>query len=212
MDETAHIEKYARKVDRRILRTRRALREALISLIQEKGYSSVTVEEITQRAGLGRATFYLHYRDKEDLLLEQLSLLARNRVQLMAEIPLSGWDINSNPPYPPLLLLFQNAAENAQLFRVVLNGEGSTHITERLRDIIRSAITTVLQNQEGGGSLSLSAQTPVDFLASYLAGALVGSIAWWLEQDSILDPVEMTRTFQLMFFPGAAHMFGLTIQ
>jgi AcrR family transcriptional regulator len=201
------------KSDRRVQRTRSALRNALAGLIREKGYSSVTVEEITQRAGVGRATFYLHYRDKEDLLLEHLMDLARDRVKLLAEIPLDGWDIEANPPYPAFLLLFQNAAENAPLFRVVLHGEGSMLVTQRLRDIIRVALDTVIQpHEEQEGGLSLSTSIPLDFLASYLAGALVGSIGWWLEQDSGLDAVEMTRTFQRMFFPGAGRVFGFPRQ
>jgi len=171
------------------------------------------VEEITQRAGVGRATFYLHYRDKEDLLLEHLMDLARDRVKLLAEIPLDGWNIEANPPYPAFLLLFQNAAENAPLFRVVLHGEGSMLVTQRLRDIIRVALDTVIQpHEEQEGGLSLSTSIPLYFLASYLAGALVGSIGWWLEQDSGLDAVEMTRTFQRMFFPGAGRVFGFPRQ
>jgi AcrR family transcriptional regulator len=198
------------KTDRRVLRTRVALRDAFHALISEKGYDAITVEEITQRAGLGRATFYLHYKDKEDLLLDRLNELAQNRVQLLDEIPISGWDIKTNPPYLPILLVFQNAAENASLYRVVLHSEGSARITARLRDIICSALETIqVQGSEGG--FSLTTTVPVDFLASYLAGALVGTISWWLDQDGANDPVEMTRTFQLMFFPGAAQMFGFSI-
>lgn len=198
------------KTDRRVLRTRVALRDAFLTLIREKGYDAITVEEITQRAGLGRATFYLHYKDKEDLLLDQLNALAQNRVQLLAEIPISGWDIKTNPPYLPILLVFQNAAENASLYRVVLHSEGSVRITARLRDIIRSALETI-QVQGGEGGFSLSTTVPLEFLAAYLAGALVGAISWWLDQDGSYDAVEMTRTFQLMFFPGAAQMFGISL-
>src|ERR1041385_2364465 len=60
------------KMDRRKVRTRQMLRDALIALILEKGYDTTTVEDITNRANLGRATFYLHYRDKDELLLHTL--------------------------------------------------------------------------------------------------------------------------------------------
>ena len=56
-----------KKVDRRVRRTRRLLRDACIALILEKGYETITVEEITERADVGRTTFYMHYRDKEDV-------------------------------------------------------------------------------------------------------------------------------------------------
>src|SRR5258707_301232 len=53
--------------DRRVRRTRRALREALVALIVERGYEKVTVQDVLDRADIGRSTFYAHYRDKDDL-------------------------------------------------------------------------------------------------------------------------------------------------
>ena len=72
-----------KELDRRTRRTRRSLREALFALILEKGYDAVTIEHITERADLGRTTFYLHYRDKEDLLLEAIDTIA---AELIARI------------------------------------------------------------------------------------------------------------------------------
>ena len=79
------------KTDRRIQRTRQALRTALLELTKEKAYDSISIEEITERADVGRATFYLHYKDKEDLLLEQFSEMANEKVQLISEIPFTDW-------------------------------------------------------------------------------------------------------------------------
>jgi AcrR family transcriptional regulator len=90
----------APKPDRRVQRTRAALRQSLMELIREKGYEALTVEEVARRANLGRATFYLHYHDKDDLLLEEFSLLARERVQALSAIPFAAWlpDGGSNEP------------------------------------------------------------------------------------------------------------------
>ena len=79
------------KTDRRIQRTRQALRKALLELNKEKGYDSISVEEITQRANLGRATFYLHYKDKEDLLVDEFSEIVNRRALIISEIPFSSW-------------------------------------------------------------------------------------------------------------------------
>jgi AcrR family transcriptional regulator len=197
------------RVDRRIERTRRALRDALLALITEKGYDAVTVEDITERANLGRATFYLHYRDKEEVLLEQFIELARDRVRLLSEIPLAGWDEERNPIYLPLLLVFENAAQNAAIYRVVLQGEGAARITARIRDIIVGVLSELLQRPGDNAHLAINPQAPIDFLANYLAGALIGSIAWWLEQSEPPAPEAMTRLFQRMFFPGAIQVIGL---
>ena len=64
------------KIDRRIQRTRLALRTALLELLKHKNYDDISLEEITEQANVGRATFYLHYKDKEDLILEQFSEMA----------------------------------------------------------------------------------------------------------------------------------------
>lgn len=62
-----------RKLDPRVVRTRQQLREALVSLIEEKGFDALTVQDITDRAELNRATFYLHYQDKQELLVKRLA-------------------------------------------------------------------------------------------------------------------------------------------
>jgi len=77
--------------DRRVRRTRRALREAMLDLMEEKGYDQVTVEELTDRADIGRTTFYLHYSAKQDLLLEQFGELLDQLVVQLSQIPLSAW-------------------------------------------------------------------------------------------------------------------------
>ncbi|MCK4724588.1 MAG: helix-turn-helix transcriptional regulator, partial [Anaerolineales bacterium] len=78
-------------IDRRVRRTRRALRQALLDLMDEKGYDEVTVEEITNRADIGRTTFYLHYRAKQDLLLEQFGELIDQLVNQLSQAPFSAW-------------------------------------------------------------------------------------------------------------------------
>src|SRR5512138_500847 len=79
------------KIDRRIQRTRQSLRAALFDLMKAKSYDAISIEEITERANVGRATFYLHYKDKEDLLLEEFRAMATEKVQVLSEIPFSAW-------------------------------------------------------------------------------------------------------------------------
>ena len=116
--------------DRRVRRTRRALREAMLDLMEEKGYDQVTVEELTDRADIGRTTFYLHYSAKQDLLLEQFGELLDQLVVQLSQIPLSAWgqegDLKSVDDHPnrPICMIFQHAADNKDLYQIVLRGEG----------------------------------------------------------------------------------------
>jgi AcrR family transcriptional regulator len=202
------------KTDRRILRTRRSLRNALLNLIKEKDFDSISVEEITDRADLGRATFYLHYKDKEDLLLEEFREIARNRVQVLSEIPLSIWRlnqgnldiVNGNSPIMPLLLVFEHASQNANLYRILLKGKNSQSIAVQMREIIVKAINEIIQTQTEGKAVS--EPIPVELLAAYFSGAMMSSINWWLEQENPPQPDQMARMFQHLFFPGVLQLWG----
>jgi len=205
------------KVDRRIQRTRLALRSALLELIKEKGFDSVSVEEITARANLGRATFYLHYKDKEDLLLDEFREMASNRVQVLSEIPISIWKSNRDnlelsdgrASVMPLLLVFEHAAQNAELYRILLKGDSSQRIAGQIRQIIADSINAIIQTRIQSDPPPAPAEVPVDLLAAYFSGALMGSLNWWLEQESSPEPEEMARMFQHLFFPGVMKVWGL---
>lgn len=204
------------KVDRRILRTRQALRCALLELIQEKGFESVSVEEITERANLGRATFYLHYKDKEDLLLEEFREIASNRVKVLSEIPVSIWKLNQDrleladgrEPIMPLLLVFEHAAQNADLYRILLRGESSQRIAGQIREIIIQSINEIIQTRRQTEPPLEPMEVPVDLLAAYFSGALMSTLNWWLEQEKAAPPEDLARMFQHLFFPGVMKVMG----
>jgi AcrR family transcriptional regulator len=204
------------KVDRRIQRTRQALRAALLELIKEKGFDALSVEEITARANLGRATFYLHYKDKEDLLLEEFREIASNRVQVLSEIPVLIWKSNQGQieladnriPLMPLLLIFEHASQNADLYRILLRGESSQRIIGQIREIIVQSINEIVRTRKQTESPPRPPEVPVEMLAAYFSGALMSSLNWWLEQEKPMRPEEMARSFQHLFFPGVMRVMG----
>lgn len=201
--------------DRRVERTRAALKQALYELIDEKGYDQVTVEEITERANLGRATFYLHYRDKEDLLLEDVINLVDQMVEETTGMPWLRWRQapEGSVPWPnrppPMVLVFQHVAENAGHYRIILRGQGSYTVGERLREIIIQAIKDVglVRSQEGFPEREI--QVPLDVIANYYTGSVMGLVSWWLENDMPYPPEKMAEYFQRLFFPGLMQVLGL---
>lgn len=203
--------------DRRVERTRAALKQALAELIEEKGYDQVTVEEITERANLGRATFYLHYHDKEDLLLEDVINLVDQMVAETTGMPWLRWRADSTGGLPgpdrppPMVLVFQHVAENARLYRIILRGQGMQAIGERLRGIIIQAIKEVglARSQDGSLGCDPKPQVPLDVIANYYAGSVMGLVTWWLENDTPYTPEQMAGYFQQLFFPGLMQVLGL---
>ena len=194
------------KMDRRVSRTRRNLRNALMALILEKGYDSVTIEEITQRADVGRTTFYLHYKDKEDLLIESIDAIIDDFIQQISSIPLSAWALSleeadsSKDDLSPVLLVFQHAAENVNLYRVMLRGEGISRAQSQIRNVISTAVRDFLQNWIEKDDLVIHPTVSLEFFTNYFAGSLMGILTWWLEQDMPYEPLKMAVMFQKMFF------------
>ncbi len=197
-------------IDRRARRTRRQLKEALFALILEKGYDAVTIEDITGRADLGRTTFYLHYKDKEDLLVESIDSIA---AELIARLPPSAFNV-ADPPSPlagrvddTILVTFQHAAENAQLYRIIMRGEGANQASHRLHAIIRQIAADLINERRKEGTLR--PQLPPDVFANYFAGTLLATITWWLEADTPYPPEEMAEMFRMLFFQGGRKVLGM---
>src|SRR5512139_2214965 len=198
------------KTDRRIQRTRQSLHTALLELIKEKDYDAISIEEITDRANVGRATFYLHYKDKEDLLLEEFREMAYEKVQVLSEIPFSAWlqsqeetaDFKGKRPAPPLLIVFEHVYENSELYYILLKSERSSRVVERIRKIATEAIAQFVETKAKTDPIPLLFTVPIEFFAAFFSGALLSTVDWWLEEDMKHTPREMTHLFQSLFFQG----------
>jgi len=169
--------------------------------MEEQDYNAITVEEITARADLGRTTFYLHYRDKEDLLLEELADLVHELTQQIARISISQWQ-EQKLPQAPILMIFQHVAANEKMYRLILDGEGMLQVTERLCSIFEEAVIRLSQTEGDVQELLLNSKVSMNFLASYFAGALLTTTGWWLKQGASYQPDEIAALFQQVLFPG----------
>jgi AcrR family transcriptional regulator len=193
------------RVDRRVSRTRRQLKDSLFALILEKGYDAVTIEDITERADLGRTTFYLHYHDKEELLLESIKVIAQDLLGQIAPLHPLLWDehnLETSENHDPIRVTFAHAAENAQLYQIILRGEGAIKASTRVHGIISETISSLITRSSEDGSAPVQLGVPLEIFSNYLAGALTGLLTWWLETGMCYTPEEMSQMFRKMFFLG----------
>ena len=129
-----------RKEDRRVIRTKQVILEALVTLIEEKGIDAVTVKDITRKANINRGTFYLHYQDKTDLLEKTVgdimeecqALLLQSNSLVIKEY------VNSNNPPLFMVSLFEYFDQNASLIRAFLSMKGDLSFQEQFKNIIWS--------------------------------------------------------------------------
>jgi AcrR family transcriptional regulator len=207
------------KIDRRIQRTRLSLRSALLELLKKKNYDDISIEEITERANVGRATFYLHYKDKEDLLLEEFSEMSNERVETLLKIPFSAWlptnDQVENESHKiaslqPLLMVFQHIKDHSELYYILLKSSKSSRTFERIRKISTEAIVTFMQTKLATDPIPMLFKVPIEFFAAYFSGALLSTVDWWLEEGMHFTPEEMAVMFRSLFFHGARETIGLS--
>jgi AcrR family transcriptional regulator len=188
-----------RKLDRRIARTRVLLRDALMQLIVEKGYEAVSIQDIAERADVARTTFYLHFKDKDDLLIQSMSEIYSS-LQESAPAPDENYLFAEHGAIQDSAD-FDHLAENAEFYKVMFGRRGSPAFMVDIRQFLAhmSVGLAIRDMQKRGQELRL----PPDLIANFMAGAELGVMAWWLENGQQYSPKEMSRmVFQLSMLGG----------
>lgn len=157
------------------------LRDAMITLAIQKGFASVTVNDIVELAMVNRATFYRHYQDKYDLVESYLDELYTELNVEPASPPGPG------EPNPRLVKLFEHIRDNAPFYRAMLGPRGYSGFGERIRHLTEATLRA--RWAAGGGSTAV----PPAMLLNYLSHASYGALAWWLEEGMNYSPEQMAR-------------------
>lgn len=193
--------------DRRIVRSRKALRDAFIGLMEERGLDGFTVNDLCARADLNRGTFYNHFRDKEDCLQafedEIMTDLDRYREQMerLSLVEVMRCRVRKQP-MPVLIALFDYLREQGDFLHAVLGPGGDVRFGPRLRDAVcTNLINAVLHERY------LNDPTPfVGYYTAFFASAYLGVIERWVETGMQESSEEMARiAVRLLFIkPGDA--------
>jgi len=174
--------------DRRVRRTRKLLHDAFISIVNEKGYEKTTIQDILDRADVGRSTFYVHYRDKEALLTANFDAMHEQLERELDQIAATGpVDVAL-----PAALLFEHAYRNQRIYRAMCGRQGGELVQRHLRrligDVLRKRLGPQLQ-QDG-------AEVPADVAAEFYTSAALGLLVWWIDKDFCGDDVWMTGLYR----------------
>ncbi|MFB6896019.1 TetR/AcrR family transcriptional regulator [Streptomyces hydrogenans] len=191
--------------DRRVRRTRAALRQALVELVLDKGFHAVTVEEITERADVGRATFYAHYRDKEDLLVGVVRDLAEDRERLLPAVRQAHTEGFTGLP---VKYIFEHAEQEKPVYQVILRGEGDGRALREFTDLIRTHAEAAFRARVE--QLAVTPRIPLDIVARAWTGELIGLLTWWVENDTGYGAAEITAHLRDLSVYGRVWATGLT--
>jgi len=195
--------------DRRIVRTQLAIRDALVTLIKEKGFDALTVSDIVARANINRGTFYLHYKDKYDLLEQtETEILEEIQQIFLRSNSLRTGDANTVEQLQQLaIMLLEYIKEHADLMHAFLGLQGNYSFITRIRNMAE-------QNLKLGALLGLKEENflvPREYLLSYVLHANLGVLQAWFVTGCKESPQEMARILFQLSFEGPIRAIGLNI-
>src|SRR5258706_14387883 len=177
----------------RVKRTQKLLREALIELIEERGFDALTIGELTSRAMVSRAAFYRNYQDKYDLV-EQIfeEVISTMRGAIAATGP------EQHPPQV-WVKFFEHIAEYERLYRALLGSKGSPWFVKKMR----ASLADLVKEHEHAPGVQPTADWPVltfsdTFVPDLVSAMLVEAIIWWLEHAMPYTPREMATRAALL--------------
>lgn len=181
--------------DRRVRRTQQRLHEALLALVREEGFEGLTVQRIIDRADVGRATFYEHFQNKEELLLSGFGPLRQQLVQHQREA-------RARAPGQPLAFsraLFEHVEAHREVFRVMVGKRSGAAVLRQLQALLVELMRSEVIAQAHPSRTARKRAEPV---ARFLAGAFHGMLDWWLEDQPALSVEEIDGMFRTMALPA----------
>lgn len=177
-----------KNVDPRVKRTRRMLRDALVSLILEKDFSSISIKDITERAETAYITFFRHYESLDQLLME---VLDEGLAELMTHIETLAKQSDTSALETEGRLIFEYIEQKADLFHILLKSQSVARVR---RKVVRN-ISAVFQ-KSCVPLERLSNQTTIAIASNHIATSLLSLIEWWLENNMKPSPREMGKVYK----------------
>src|SRR5678816_4597418 len=192
-NDRLHLVASKKKIDARVRRTRDALGDALVALMQEKPFETITVQDVLDRAKVGRSTFYSHYSDKDDLLMSD----AEEFFELVSML-LSRRGDKSDRVFP-VQEFFSHIIEAKQFVDALVSSGKFNDNMELARGLFARGIERRLAELPKGQGISPNERPAIAFAH---AGALLALLTWWVDRGMKQSPAEMDELFHRLVWKG----------
>lgn len=188
----------AAREDRRIQRTQQLLRSSLLALVKEKGFEALSVQDIIDRANVGRTTFYAHFSNKEELLLcgfDELRLLLKQRQheararQGKQDERLLGFSRE----------MFEHVSDHRDVFQAMAGRRSGAAVQRRLQDLL---IELMREEMKLALPASRARSVQRESTVQFVAGAFLGLLSWWLDEKPHLTATEIDHRFRQLAVPA----------
>src|ERR1043165_337450 len=176
------------KVDPRVRRTRRLLRDALVSLLLEKDYASISIREITERAEVAYITFFRHFESLDQLLMQ---ILDEGLAELLVHIETLARGSETSALETEGRLIFEYIQQRADLFRILFKSQSVTRVRKKvvrkIADIFQQSCLPLARANN---------QMAVAILSNHIATSLLALIEWWLDNHMDPPPAQMGKVYK----------------
>jgi AcrR family transcriptional regulator len=189
------------KVNRRIQRTRQLLQKALLQLIDEKGYDAISIQDITEKANLGRSTFYLHYPSKDALLLDHHAEFAAH----LKLWKLSREELLSDEPQATLMRFLKELSRARDFYLKISRAKDSDFIMRGVRQQMIHNLSESLRI----AFPDLPPNKPLEILTTYIVGAQLALIDWWINQRNSYSADEVLRSLHQLQRAAIRDAYGI---
>lgn len=185
-------------IDRRVVRTRHALHQALLSLIVERGYDAITVEDICERADISRSTFYAHFTSKDDLKQNHLKRLRQTLLEKQRSALDSVHGSARLLAFSPMM--FEHARGHVKLYQALVgSGDGAIALST-----IRQTLCEFVRGELVETGSKDSKKVSVELTVQCIVGAYMALLTWWLDGGAKLPPHQMDEIFRRLMTKGVA--------
>ena len=192
-NDQLHLVATDKKTDARVRRTRDALGDALVALMQEKPFDTITVQDVLDRANVGRSTFYSHYSDKDDLLMSDTEEFFE-AVSMM--LSLRG---DKSDRVFPVREFFGHINEAKQFVDALMSAGKFNDNMDLARGMFARGIERRLAELPRGEAIPESERPVIAFAH---AGALLALLTWWIDRGMKQTPAEMDQLFHRLVWQG----------
>ncbi|MDX8364639.1 TetR/AcrR family transcriptional regulator [Cytobacillus sp. IB215665] len=201
----------ANKEDLRITRTRKLIGEAFLKLLQQKGFDSITIQNIADEAMINRATFYLHYQDKYDLLEQMMDVVLKELITSYGDsnnhIEEQQFKIKNHQM--TIQRVYESVEKHRFFYQVMFGKHGVYEFRKNLEEVMIGKFEENFNNLE---MTDADFKIPKEVLLHFSSSAFVGIIDWWLREENHKSPEEMSVMISQIILRGHTSAAGVEIR
>ncbi len=199
-----------KKTDLRVKRTNKMIVEAFIRLVEEKGFEQVTVQDIAEEAMINRATFYAHYKDKQDLYERIFDLAIEAFTSVLSPTDLlQGNRLRVKQIEFLMTHIYQNIQKNSKFYLTVMDGASMEILRKKIADILYEQYAHIFNRLK---ITENDIEVPMDFIIEYMTSIFIGTLHWWLTTDSDMTPDHLAKLVIKLVGNGHLTVLGIEIE